>query len=654
MYLKLLRGDINSGYEKNYLVKTHKEYMIRYDLIFLKNDKIRIVINDKKKKITHTILKKKCNKGNIKIIPSSEKISISIIFESSGNNKEIKINEFYLFRNKYKINLFSEKILNNAIKIQDLNFCISEQQAEFNYGVASGDPTSNSVILWTHCKYKDNKLPITLFYQVSSDINFKKIIKNGFTSTNENNDYTVNVEIKDLDDNTIYYYRFCSTNNKNKIIYSITGRTNTIYSPDKDISNIKLAIVSCGNYPQGYFNVYNAISKETDISCVIHLGDYIYEYSNTDSFGTPINESRASTPPTETFTLQDYRIRHSQYKQDPYLQHLHSMYPIIAVWDDHEVVNNAWKDGAPSMPNKYDFLRRKKNGLQAYCEWMPIKVKKYKNNIKIFRSFNFGNLFSLHMIDSRFYGREEQINLGNFIIPETRKETDEKLNSKERQLLGEKQFNWLSCKIKSSKAKWQILGSQVLMSKIQYPISILQTQYTNPEQLNKAIVEYLVAKQTPPELRTPEQNFLVDTSLFANPLLGYNLDAWDGYPAQREKIFELIKTENKNFISIAGDSHNGWFNKLTDDNNDLIGYEFGTPSVTSYGLEYFLSPIPPLEIKNVFENIPQYTEWIQPKNRGYLILSINKNNINGIFKFVNTTDSKDYEIIDIETKTYNI
>lgn len=652
MYLKLVRGDINSGYEKKYLVKTHKEYIIRYDLNLKKNNKISIVIDDKKKKTSYTIYKKKYNKGNIKIIPLSEKISISIIFEKSGNNKEIEINEFDLFRNQYKMEFFKDKILNNAIKIQDLNFNISEQQAEFNYGVASGDPTSNSVILWTHCKYKDNKLPITLFYQISSDINFNKIIKNGFTSTNENNDFTVKVEIKDLEDNTIYYYRFCSTNNKNNIIYSITGRTNTIYSPDKDISNIKIAVVSCANYPQGYYNVYKEISKEKDLSCVIHLGDYIYEYSNTDIYGIPINESRASKPPTETFTLQDYRIRHSEYKQDPDLQHLHSMYPIIAVWDDHEVVDNAWKDGAPTMPNKYDYLRRKKKGLQAYSEWMPIKVKKCRNKIKIYRSFDFGNLFSLHMIDSRFYGREEQINPVNFIIPNTRIETNEKLNNKERQLLGNKQFNWLSCKIKSSKAKWQILGSQVLMSKIEFPISILQS--SNPEQLNKAIVDYLVAKQTPPELRTPEQNFLVDTSLSANPLLGYNLDAWDGYPAQREKIFELIKSENKNFASIAGDSHNAWFNKLTNNNNDLIGYEFCTPSVTSYGLEYFLSPTPPLEIKFIFENIPQYTEWMQAKNRGYLLLSVNKNNIDGIYKFVDTTESKDYNIIDVETKTYNI
>jgi alkaline phosphatase D len=566
------------------------------------------------------------------------------------------VNNFNLFRDKEKIDWYDEKILNNAIKSEDINFCLRQQIIEFNYGVASGDPTSNSIILWTHSKYKNFEYPVTLFYQVAKDEKFKEIIKSGIGSTNEMNDFTLQVEIQGLKDRTIYYYRFGSTNNKHSIKYSIIGRTNTIPCANENISNLKLAVVSCANYPQGYFNVYKEVGKETDICCVVHLGDYTYEYSNTDSYGTPINESRASKPPTECVTLSDYRIRHAQYKQDPDLQYMHSRYPIIAVWDDHEVVDNAWKDGAPTVPNKYEFLRRKRNGLDAYCEWMPVKVKKCKNNIKIYRSFDFGNLFSLHMIDSRYYGREKQIDPVNFIVPETRKETNDKLNEEQRQLLGDKQFNWLNCKIKSSTAKWQVLGSQVLMSKIQFPVSILQfaSSPINPELINQAIIDYLIAKQTPPEFRTPEQKFLVDTSLNANPLLGYNLDAWDGYPAQRENLFKSIQKEKKNFVTISGDSHNGWFNKLVDDKNNLVGYEFGVPSVSSYGLEYFLSPLPPLEIKTVFETIPQYTEYLQPKNRGYLILSISHEKIDGIFKFVNTTDSTDYEISEVVVKTYNI
>jgi|SaaInlStandDraft_6_1057023.scaffolds.fasta_scaffold01413_5 alkaline phosphatase D len=651
MSFKLIRGSCNSGYKRDYYVNKKTEYIIKYNFDFKNVCKIIILINNKNTKKKYYICK---NDDYIKFVPTSEKINICILFQNFGNNKEIIVKEFDLFKHQIKINWISEKILNNSIKLKNINYCLKKQNVEFNYGIASGDPTSNSIILWTHAKYTNLNFPITLFYELSDDVEFKNIIKYGNISSNINQDFTFKIKINCLKENKTYYYRFGSTNNKNNIQYSNIGRTNTIPNKNNNISNIKLAVVSCANYPQGYFNVYKEICKEKDISCVIHLGDYIYEYSNTDSFGIPINKERESKPSHETITLNDYRCRHSQYKQDPDLQKLHSMYPIIAVWDDHEVVDDAWKDGAPSMPNKCEFLKRKHNGLKAYCEWMPITVDKSKCNMKIYRSFDFGNLLSLHMIDSRFFGREKQINPVDFIIPETREETNNKLNNENRELLGKSQFNWLKCKIKSSESKWQILGSQVLMSKIKLPISILQhSSPLNPELINKAIIEYLVAKQTPPEFRTPEQKILMDTSLFANPLLGYNLDAWDGYPSQREQIFNFIKEQNINFATISGDSHNGWFNKLVNNNNDTIGYEFGAPSVTSYGLEYFLNPLSPAEIKSVFETIPENTEWMQPQNRGYLLLSIFDDKIDGDYKFVTTTESTNYNTFN-ETKTYTL
>ncbi len=146
---------------------------------------------------------------------------------------------------------------------------------------------------------------------------------------------------------------------------------------------------SCSNYPTGYFNVYAEAAKRTDLDATVHLGDYIYEYaSNGYASSNAATLGRVSDPTNELLVLTDYRKRHAQYKSDPDLQALHASVPMIAVWDDHEIANDTWKDGAENhQANEGDFKLRRAAALQAYHEWMPTRVTQADI---IYRSFNFG------------------------------------------------------------------------------------------------------------------------------------------------------------------------------------------------------------------------------------------------------------------------
>jgi alkaline phosphatase D len=462
--------------------------------------------------------------------------------------------------------------------------------------------------------------------------------------------FTVKIDALGLSPGKTYFYRFRRGEDRSPV-----GTTRTL--PDTSASEVRFAVFSCSNYPAGYFNVYAEAAK-SDAQYAIHLGDYIYEYASTGYASDQAAKlGRVSDPSNEILSLADYRKRYAQYRSDPDLQTLHAKMPMIAVWDDHEIANDAWKDGAENHdPSKEGtWAARKTAALAAYHEWMPIRSAADRSII--YRSFDFGNLLSLHMLDTRLVGRDQQIpieDLAGLSGPAKQASATASFSAPTRQLLGSTQANWLNSQMAASKASWQVLGQQVLMARMEFPSSVLAA--LNPSNTSaeaqaagaKAVNDYLSAKATPAALRTPMQLALMDTK--TNPKLGYNLDAWDGYIVARESLLGAAAQLGKKLISLAGDTHNAWHSKLSLMGlanpamaGMKVGEEFATSSVSSPGIEAYLS-LPPAQIKGIFEGVVDDLRWMDPSRRGYLKMIFTANEARGEWYFVSTVSEKNYSV----------
>ncbi|NDC42507.1 MAG: alkaline phosphatase, partial [Chitinophagia bacterium] len=300
--------------------------------------------------------------------------------------------------------------------------------APFYHGVASGDPLSDRVIIWTRYT-PTSPVAASIDWQIATDSLFTSVVRSGTVATDSNVDYTVKVDVTGLTANTWYYYRF-----KSGTIKSITGRTHTL--PVGDIDSIRLAFVSCSDFQTGFFNVYNALSKRNDISAVVHLGDFYYEYKAGGS-GAGTDTSRYHPATHDASTLADYRLWNSQYKLDPDLRNMLQQYPLIMVWDDHEVCNNAWFNNAENhnSSTQGNYFTRKKVARKAYFEWNPIRETAPGNDSVVHRNFIFGKLFNLLMLDTRLEGRDSSLGA---LIPAT----NAYMNDTNRTLLGASQLTW--------------------------------------------------------------------------------------------------------------------------------------------------------------------------------------------------------------------
>ncbi len=278
--------------------------------------------------------------------------------------------------------------------------------AEFKYGVASGDPLADRVILWTHAKVADSTDAVSLTWQLASDAAFATIFKSGQVDATEAASFTAKVDATGLSAGTSYFYRFRDAAGT----FSTVGTTRTL--PAADAASVKFAVFSCALYSEGFFNTYDAAAK-SDAHYAVHLGDYIYEYgADPAKFGNrdAVALGRVTSPAGEIVSLSDYRTRYALYRSDPNLQALHAKMPWITVWDDHEIANNAWVGGAENHnpATQGDWNVRKVTAARAYHEWMPIRSPDPANLLKIYRRFDFGRLFTLHMLDTRIEGRDRQ------------------------------------------------------------------------------------------------------------------------------------------------------------------------------------------------------------------------------------------------------
>lgn len=501
----------------------------------------------------------------------------------------------------------------------------------YDHGVASGDPLVDRVILWTRISGLGKATEVT--WQISADDSFAEPVAQGRFTTDAERDYTVKIDAAGLEPATDYVYRFVC-----KGVTSPTGRTRTL---PEQTDEVVLAVASCSLYPNGYFNAYRAIADMDRLDAVVHLGDYIYEYgAGPDDYGMGNGRTlgRAPQPVYEIVSLSDYRTRHAQYKADPDLQAAHARAAWICVFDDHEITNNPWTGGAQNHnPGEGDWWARKAAALQAYREWMPIRDAAAGQLAEtIYRSFRFGQVAELVMMETRLLARTKQLEFEDIQAIDGQPDYAgfrAKLNDPARELLGATQSRWLDDTLKASTAagvRWQVLGSQMIMARAPGPDLI--------GVMGKDRVATLLAA-LPEGLR---EKVGMMAGLFTRDIaLPLNLDAWDGYPAERERLYDLIKGAGARTIVVSGDSHTAWANELNDASGRRVAVEFGVTSITS-PTRYLDAWLPDLQLARTMANQNPEIVAADDGHNGFLRLTLTKDGATGEWIGVSTLMSRDF------------
>jgi alkaline phosphatase D len=499
--------------------------------------------------------------------------------------------------------------------------------AGFRHGVASGDPLNDRVILWTRVTphRADAGSDIAVHWQMATDPAMRTLVAGGSVLASARQDYTVKIDAAGLLPGHVYYYQFAADGRK-----SVVGRTKTLAR--SDARQVRLAVFSCSNYPSGYFNVYADAARQDDIDAALHIGDYIYEYEST-GYACEHAETlgRVSEPRDLLLRLDDYRRRYAQYRSDPDLQAVHAAMPFIAVWDDHELADDTWRDG--SIDHKASefgpFALRKQAAITAYHEWMPIRLPDAAAPDKIYRSFDFGGVVSLHMLDTRVIARDQQLMLSSYYDENKRFDAEkyrQDVCSPRRQMLGREQMEWLEGRVRQSSARWQMLGQQVLMARMEYPGAVVMGECSSTDY--RALKQRAAAD--PSCVNEKEQRWL------AAPTLPCYLDSWDGYQSDREQVFEMMRQHRKNLVVLAGDTHNAWASDLHDAEGRQVGVEFATASVSSPGMEGSYPDRDPEDVASMMVDLIEPLYYAQTSKRGYMIVTASHEQVRCDWRFVDT------------------
>ncbi len=505
----------------------------------------------------------------------------------------------------------------------------------FAHGVASGDPGPTSAIIWTRVTPPAamTETRMVVVWEAAADEAFTDMRGKGEANTGAAKDWTVKAELTDLEPGSTYYYRFRLGD-----IYSPIGRTRTL--PAGAVDRARFAVVSCSNYPFGFFNVYDLIARDDDFDAVLHLGDYFYEYGR-DGYGGPSGAAlgREHEPPHEIISLDDYRRRHAQYKADPAAQAMHSRHPIIPVWDDHETANDSWATGAenhdPETEGSWDARRRA--ALQAYYEWMPVR-EPAPTPEAFFRTFSYGDLLTVAAIETRLMARARPFEY-NEVVPTLKTDADvarfrdEILWDPSREMLGGAQRAFLADTFKTSTdagQPWRLIANQVIMGKVIAP------------DLSEHVTEEDIISL---EEQWNQARAFVEFSKLGLPT---NLDAWDGYPAARERFYELAKENGGDgMIVVTGDTHTWWANDLTMKDGAPVGVELGVSSVSSpspYRPEFLGGKGADYALLTNREN-PD-VRYLSGANHGFIDLTIERDGARAVFRAVDTIESRNYNAFD--------
>jgi alkaline phosphatase D len=475
---------------------------------------------------------------------------------------------------------------------------------QFTHGVASGDPLPDGVVLWTRFTGGDGRIA----WEVAEDDAFTRIAQRGEAQASAASDFCVKVDARGLAPGRVYYYRFLSGAGP-----SLTGRTRTAPAHAQSLT---VGLVSCANYGFGYFHAYGHLARRDDIELVLHTGDYIYEYGLGEyPNAAQTIAGRAFDPGHEIVSLDDYYARYRQYHTDPDLLALRQAKPLSAVWDDHEISNDASSTGAQNhQGNEGAYVDRVAAAAKAYFDWMPIR-RPNPNSARLYRSLDWGDLARILLIDTRQIGRVRQLDYrralglrllsdGDGAAAAAEEFRRTQLADPSRTLLGTEQERWLANEFAASRDRgqtWQVVAQQIAMG----------------EQLVGAGAAGFV----PATAHSNTRRYVTVGERLGRMNMPWNLDAWDGYPAARARFLEACVAHGANVAVLGGDSHNTWLNNLgAPAGGRLAAIEFAGASVTSPGLEAAMSNAPPGGRETMMRDKNPHLAWCDISNRGYGVL----------------------------------
>ena len=502
----------------------------------------------------------------------------------------------------------------------------------FKHGVASGDPDSSSLMLWTAVTGADGA-PVTV--EVARNADFSDVIletEAGLAGPTTDDTTPYKLLADGLEPGFEIFYRF-----RFREHVSPVGAGKTL--PRGAVDQFRIAAFSCSNYPAGFFNAYAHAAGRDDVDLAVHLGDYLYEYG-AGEYATEDAErlSRVPNPAHELLSYDDYARRHAQYCADPDLQALKAAVPILLIWDDHETANNAWSGGAENHnEGEGDWVARRDVALAAWQAWTPTRERNPMH--ERWGRLEIGDLADILFLETRLTARSVEILLDPFPVdpdtadpydPENRRLVAEWLEreagGEDRTLLGERQLAFVAAALGDSVAAgkpWRVLANQVIMGRIPAP----DYPRVMPFWLRWAV-----------RTNDPLAWSFIKRFAFGTP---FNLDAWDGYPAERERLYAAARSANADFITLTGDTHNAWTLDLHDASGERVGTEFGVTSVSSP------SRFERLNLPGV--DFGTYTEEAAPEvlrhnayDRGYLHLTLTRDEAIARHMVVDTCKSRDF------------
>ena len=496
---------------------------------------------------------------------------------------------------------------------------IPERQKGFTHGVASGEPGADRVLLWT--RYAGGQETSLTWQVLTADANMR-VVAEGPVAASPENDFCAKAWANGLEPGRWYHYRFVAPDGS----MSDLGRTRTL--PEGPTVRWRMAVFSCSNIGFGWFNAYRHAAEANEFDCALHLGDYFYEYpqGSYPSQREFLDGRAPLDPASETVALADYRARFAQYRSDGDLQRLHQLYPMIAGWDDHESTNDSWEGGAQNHQPETEgpWPVRKAAAMRAYREWMPVSDEPWA-------AYEVGDLATLFRLETRLTARSQQFDYNSLLrgmaspeegIARLAAFRDGEYVDPSREVLGAAQQAWLAEGMKRSRRDgkiWQVLVQQVLLGKAASATSLTDNL---PDSLPEYVLERVRA-----------------SALASSAELPLDMDAWDGYPAARARLYEAALAADANLVSLAGDTHNAWAFDLAH-GGEAVGVEFGGQSVTSPGFENFLPQVAPGDIANALVARNPELKWMDSSRRGYMAVELTPGRSTSEYRFLSSVREK--------------
>ncbi len=485
----------------------------------------------------------------------------------------------------------------------------------FTHNVASGEPSSDAMLLWTRYVPAGGDDTVRLDVEMALDPAFTQVTAGGSVRTGGYRDWTAKITVDGLKPGTVYWYRFVAPDGGK----SPVGRTKTL--PVGPVTRFGLGVFSCSNLPVGLFNAYGHAAARRDLDLWLHTGDYIYEYGSASIRQDEWAAGRALEPANEILSVADYRLRYGCYRADPDLQRLHQMAPMVAFWDDHEAANDDWEGGAQNHQSatEGDWNVRRAAAMQVYREWMPVSDEPWK-------AYPIGTLATLYRTESRLLGRTRQADIGAAFRagdPDAALKAfrDGAWRDPSATMLGSTQESWLAHQLKTNAraTAWQLVGMGTILGRTVMPQDAVD--WLRPELGDKKVAGY-------------RNN--IRAAKLGLPMW---MDRWDGYPAARARLLKSAQAADADLVMLAGDSHNAWAYELSHEGR-AAGVEFAGHSVTSRGAEGDFAADPRIVAQGFVAANPEL-KWADTSQRGYMMLDITPQRVTGEWLFLKTVKARD-------------